>query len=109
WLELQKRCSDQESILAVEKALWMAQLWTDLDIPYGFDDFSKWPQPSKEETRNLSSRINYNTIDQLKLTFPYDASFTEKIRIIFRIIFPAPAHMGIENNSLKIIQLPILY
>lgn len=108
WVELQRRCTSQRALLAVENALLMAQLWTDFKIPVGFEDFSKWPEPSKEEKRNFQYAINQDTIGLFKLIFPDNAGLSEKMRILYRLIFPAPALMGMNETS-KWWFLPVQY
>jgi hypothetical protein len=103
WLELQRRSASQGSILAVENALLMAQLWTDFQIPDEFKDLTKWPAPSKQEVKNFSKAIRHNTLDLIWLIYPKDASLSEKFHVIYRLAFPDYSSMSDTNN------IPILW
>ena len=109
WKELQRRCVQQRVVLPVEKSLLMAQLWTDFRIPAEFENFSKWPAPSKEDEKNLSLALNDKTWDQFRLMFPNDASFMEKVRILYHSAFPEPVLLLGTDSPYKRIYLPILY
>jgi hypothetical protein len=109
WEELIKRSVDFGARLSLEKALKMAILWTGLKIPYGYDDFTKWPAPTENEAIIFSHISKGNTTNKIKLIIPESAGLWEKTRIIFKFAIPAPGIIRLMGSEKKDSILPLLY
>jgi hypothetical protein len=98
WQMLQERSVSWNVRYAVELALKMAELWTDFKIPDGFSNFSLWPEPNKVERvnwHNVKSK-DKSWINMLKLRMPQNLNYYEKVRFVYRILFPPASY--IRNN-----------
>lgn len=49
WTAVREACHGWGARNAVEVALTMAEVWTGLTLPKGFNDFDQWPTPSEKE------------------------------------------------------------
>ena len=90
WEKLQKRSVAWSARLAVELSIEMARAWLDLQLPKGFNDFSKWPKPTDSEVdgwRKLISRNN-RFLTLLSLRMPPSSGAVEKARLFARLVFP---------------------
>ncbi|WP_424358786.1 nucleotidyltransferase domain-containing protein [Methanocella sp. MCL-LM] len=93
WEILLARSVECGARLALEESIKMAQCWTGLQIPPGFSDFSKWPSPDDHEIIAFSHAMDGRTVNLFRMVLPQNASACEKIKLIFRLIFPAPEQM----------------
>lgn len=94
WERLQQSCVENCARIAVEKALVMAQCWTDLQIPPEFADLSQWPEPASFEFEVYSLAVKRRTGNLIGLMFPKSAGFREKIIILCHLVFPSREIMG---------------
>ena len=90
WELLQKRCVEWRARLAVELSIEMARAWLGLRLPQGFDDFTKWPQPTDSEVNGWSKLISrhHRFLDLLSLRIPPSSGVVEKARLFIRLVFP---------------------
>lgn len=111
WRILQDECKHWNNILAVENALKLAQIWTGLSLPQGFEDFSKWPVPSQNELEiwNYSLQRHSNIIAKIKLHWKIPASRWLKIKLMFRDFFPSPRRIQKIGAGSKERWLPLSY
>jgi hypothetical protein len=66
----------------------MAQLWTGLGIPPGFDDFSRWPASTAEEARTFRRMARGDRlIMKISTRFPPVAGAGEKARYLWSLVF----------------------
>ena len=110
WRDLQYRCIEWRSRLALETSLRLAQAWTGVRLPPGFDDFSTWPDPAGERglwttITSRHSRLRSYVLLQLRLA----ASEHGLMRTILALLFPDPALMRLYYPPAEGWRLPIAY
>lgn len=90
WKTLQAKSVEWHGRLAVENLLQLTVEWTGYKTPFGFNDFSSWPAPSKKEKEGWEMV----TIKQpsfksfLKSRLPASGGIKRKLQIILMLIFP---------------------
>lgn len=111
WRLLQLRSVGWGIRLLLEKFMKMAQVWNNLKIPNEFADFSLWPKPSQDELALWPhiTQKNKNVISMLKLRIPGNLDFSEKMRLLFRLIFPMPEHVCVDFPCRYKWQIPWSY
>lgn len=95
WQMLQKKSALYGATRSIQVTLSMAMLWTGLELPPGFDDLSKWPQPEKAEQAALDQiYLSHSDVMFEKIRFMWHCSKTpqEKISLFRYLLFP-PAEM----------------
>jgi hypothetical protein len=91
WGTLQERCVAWRARLPLEQCLKMAQVWTGLKIPDGFDDFSTWPPPTKDETAVWADTMHHHWVTiLLKRSLANPSLLLKRIPSLFRLLFPHP-------------------
>jgi len=95
WGGLRKKSSAWGARLAVEHSLKMAQIWTGLQLPKGFNDFSTWPKPKKAEIVAITNAIQRyeKPANLLKLYLSKTHSLSKKFHVLFKLLFPDPSYM----------------
>lgn len=90
WKLLQERCVAWRARLAVELSFEMAKAWLGLQLPRGFADFSKWPQPTDIEVDGWSRVISrhHRLLSMIRLRMPPCSGAMEKARLFARLVFP---------------------
>jgi hypothetical protein len=111
WRDLQEQAVGWQARLAVERTLRIASLWTDLRLPDGFDDFTRWPEPSKEEKEAFHHglRSRERKLSLFRLYWPRHASISEKAAFLFRVLFPGPEYVRWKCPPRAPYLLPISY
>ena len=85
--------------MAIEKALKLARIVTDLQIPPSFRDFSSWQKPGETEVTAMAYAMKrYRPSTGLKLRLSSYFSFRQKIRFLFRLIHPRPDMIRISED-----------
>ncbi|MCD1294905.1 hypothetical protein CUJ83_07830 [Methanocella sp. CWC-04] len=87
WIKLQKRSVETCARMALENSLIMTTKWTGLKIPSHFDDFSKWPEPTKNEVLAYSYVLqdSKRTFRSMKLKWPASFSMAKKAHILLNV------------------------
>jgi len=100
WGTLNKRSVDQGACLALRDTLTMAQLWTGLEIPFGFNDFSVWSEPTKNELIGYSyaTEKRNKLVSAIKLKWPSNSNIFEKARILRYLMSFIPYILKSNNN-----------
>ena len=95
WKELQELSVAWGARLALERVFYMSSLWTDLTLPKGFRDMTKWPEPSAEEATifHHTLRSRKRKLSLFKLYWPKSKSPFEKAGFIFRLLLPKPTYV----------------
>ena len=90
WEQLQKRSVQWSARRAVELSIEMARAWLGLRLPQGFDDFTKWPQPTDSEVDSWSRVISrhHRLLSMISLRMPPCSGVMEKARLLARLAFP---------------------
>jgi hypothetical protein len=111
WTRLQARSVEMHGRLAVERCLRLAQFWTGLRLPAGFDDFSAWPRVDTLEEGMLDHALRWkkNAVSTFKYYWPVASSFSEKARCLIRILFPSRSYMRITCPPSRPWLLPLSY
>lgn len=111
WTRLQARSVEMHGRLAVERCLRMAQFWTGLRLPAGFDDFSTWPRADAIEEGMVVHAPGWkkNAVSTFKYYWPIASSFREKARYLVRILFPSRSYMKITHPPCRPWLLPLSY
>ena len=111
WISLQTKSVEWGIRLLMERFIKMAQAWYAVKVPGIFADFSKWPRPLQSELAiwpHITQR-NENAISMLKLRISGNLGFFEKMRLLFRLIFPIPGHILIDFPCKYKWQIPRSY
>jgi hypothetical protein len=89
WEALKERSVSWLGRLAVENSLKMAQFWSGLTLPEGFNNFSSWPKPKAEEimTWRHSTR-DYWVKVLLKQSLSSLPALSKLARSLFHLLFP---------------------
>lgn len=91
WAELQEKSVEYGAVRSVQVTLGMAELWTGLKLPPGFDDLSLWPQPGKQELAALAN-LNLNRsalmLDKIRFQWYCSSGLVEKLLLIKFFLFP---------------------
>jgi hypothetical protein len=91
WETLQERCVAWRARLPLEHCLKMAQVWTGLELPEGFDDFSTWPPPTKDEAAVWADTMRHHWVTiLLKRSVLNPSLLFRRIPSLFRLLFPPP-------------------
>ena len=91
WETLQERCVAWRARLPLEHCLKMAQVWTGLELPDGFDDFSTWPPPTKDEAAVWADTMRHHWVTILLKRSVLNPSLLFRcIPSLFRLLFPPP-------------------
>jgi hypothetical protein len=91
WETLQERCVAWRARLPLEHCLKMAQVWTGLELPDGFDDFSTWPPPTKDEAAVWADTMRHHWVTiLLKRSVLNPSLLLRRIPSLFRLLFPPP-------------------
>jgi hypothetical protein len=111
WRDLQEQAVGWKARLAVERVLRIASLWTGLRLPDGFDDFTRWPEPSKEEKEifHHALRSRERKLSLFRLYWPRHAHISRKVAFLFRVLFPRPEYVRWKCPPRARYLLPISY
>ncbi len=91
WEALQERSVFWRARLALEHALKMAEVWFGLQLPDGFNDFSKWPRATDEESMIWSHVMRHHWATFLfKRSLSSPSGLLKLLRSLFRLLFPNP-------------------
>jgi hypothetical protein len=91
WQTLQERCVAWRARLPLEQCLKMAQVWAGLELPEGFDDFSTWPQPTKDESAVWADTMRHHWVTiLLKRSLSNPSLLLKRVPSLFRLLFPHP-------------------
>jgi hypothetical protein len=91
WITLQERCVAWRARLPLEHCLKMAQVWVGLELPDGFDDFSTWPQPTKDEAAVWADTMHHHWVTiLLKRSLANPSLLLKRVPSLFRLLFPHP-------------------
>jgi hypothetical protein len=98
WILLQTRSIEWGIRLLFEKIIKMAEAWNGINVPDGFADFSSWPKPLQNELAiwPYITKKHESTISMLKIRLPGNLNLFEKMRLLFRLIFPPSDYILIE-------------
>jgi hypothetical protein len=107
WANLQKRCVRWSARLAVEEALNLAREWTGINLPSGFEDFSRWPLPADSE-RLIYSNNKFKKVFYLLKSYT-EASPLEKVHLCLEIVFPRPEVIRSSYPMATGLKLPLAY
>lgn len=111
WEELQHLSVQWNARLAVENVLTMARLWTGVEAPSPFRDFSTWPVPNRRDRAvfddALRSRVRRASL--FRLYWPGSGAPREKLRFLLRLIFPHPSYVCWKYPVTSPVQLPASY
>jgi len=90
WEMLKELSIARGARVAMENSLKMAEIWTGLKIPGGFND---WPEPSEMDKAVWFNAGCWteNPGVKIRLYLSSTSSLLEKARYLFRFIFPHPA------------------
>jgi hypothetical protein len=91
WETLHERCVAWKARLPLEQCLKMAQAWTGLELPDGFDNFSTWPPPSEDEAAVWADTMRHHWVTiLLKRSVLNPSLLFRRIPSLFRLLFPPP-------------------
>jgi hypothetical protein len=91
WETLQERCIAWRARLPLEQCLKMAQVWTGLELPEGFDDFSTWPRPTEDESAVWEDTMRHHWVTiLLKRSLSNPSLLLKRIPSLLRLLFPHP-------------------
>jgi hypothetical protein len=91
WETLQKRCVAWRARLPLEHCLKMAQVWAGLELPDGFDDFSTWPRPTKDEATVWADTMRHHWVTiLLKRSLANSSLLLKRVPSLLRLLFPHP-------------------
>jgi hypothetical protein len=91
WETLQEKCVAWRARLPLEHCLKMAQVWTGLELPDGFDDFSTWPPPTKDEAAVWADTMHHHWVTiLLKRSLANPSLLLRRVPSLFRLLFPHP-------------------
>ena len=91
WETLQERCVAWRARLPLEHCLKMAQVWTGLELPDGFDDFSTWPQATKDEAAVWADTMRHHWVTiLLKRSLANPSLLLRRVPSLFRLLLPPP-------------------
>jgi hypothetical protein len=91
WEVLQERSVAWSARLPVEHCLKMAQAWTGLELPEGFDDFSTWPRPTEDEAAVWEDTMRHHWVTiLLKRSLSNPSLILKRIPSLLRLLFPHP-------------------
>mgnify|MGYP000733005366 FL=1 len=91
WETLQERCVAWRARLPLEQCLKMAQAWAGLELPDGFDDFSTWPPPTKDESAVWADTMHHHWVTiLLKRSLANPSLLLKRIPSLLRLLFPHP-------------------
>lgn len=111
WISLQEKSVEWGTRLLLENFIKMAKAWNGIKIPDKYADFSSWPKPSQNELAlwpHITQRQE-NAISMFKLLIPSNLCFFKKMRLVFRLILPTPAHIFINFPCRYKWQIPRSY
>jgi hypothetical protein len=86
---LQRTSVDCMARIAVEKSIKMAQVWTGVQMPEEFGDFSRWPRPSRKEASFNSYYNTHNPVSGLKLALSGGRDLRDTLRELRQHAFPS--------------------
>lgn len=111
WQELQSLSVQWNARLAVENALTMARLWTELQIPMPFADFSLWPEPTPHEAALFQHAVwsRDRRASLLRLYWPQSSSLRTRLRFVLRLLFPDPTYVRWKYPVSSPLRLPLSY
>jgi len=110
WILLQEQCEVWRCRLAMESSLKLAQAWTGLRLPAGFDDFSTWPSADAERKMwtTITSR-HIHTLPYLRLLMSNSMNLRELLRGFLPLLFPDPEIMRLSHPPADGWHLPVAY
>jgi hypothetical protein len=95
WETLQHRSVAWRARLPLEHCLQLAQFWTGLELPEGFDDFSNWPQPTEDESAVWADTLRHHWVTiLLKRSLTNPSRLVRRVPSLFRGRFPHPDIVG---------------
>jgi len=111
WDILQKRSFAWGARLSVEYSIKMAHIWADLQLPKSFNDFSTWPGPEENEIVAVTNAIHIydRPANLLKLYLSCTPSFSKKLHILFKVLFPDLSYIRNTYPSSREWLLPFSY
>jgi hypothetical protein len=111
WNQLKERCGRWGGRIAVEYALRLAQNWTGLSLPQGFNDFSTWPQADPGERISIDKAIRKKDRPDamLKLYLETEASLLRRLGLILRLVFPPPGYIRKVHPPRRNCLMPLSY
>jgi len=110
WEILQERSVAWRARLSVERCLAIAAAWTGLRVPEGFDDFSRWPSPAREERMVWSHarRKSWVTL-LLRMYLARPPGLFKMARSLLHLLFPPPAIVRHTYQPSRRWLLPLSY
>ena len=95
WEQIARTSPAYNARSAVEFSLKAAEKWLGLKIPYGYDDFDRWPPPTPFEAKSWekAARSYDSLVPLLMLCNSPSSSLVEKIRAYFHLAFPDKSSM----------------
>jgi hypothetical protein len=91
WETLQKRCVAWRARLPLEQCLKMAHVWTGLELPEGFEDFSTWPRPTEDESAVWADTMHHHWVTiLLKRSLSNPSLLLKRVPSLLRLLFPHP-------------------
>jgi hypothetical protein len=110
WEVLRQRCSTLKLRLAMKEALKLAQVWYGLQIPGGYNDFTKWLDPEEDEKAELTYLLKKEGPDiRLKGYFGNFLSAPRKIQFLLKFLFPSPDYICMTYPPPRKWLLPLSY
>jgi len=111
WQSLQEQCSKSHLIIPMKLAITAATLWSNVEIPQDFKDFSLWPSPSSEDKRlwEHSRKRNTSFRSNFYLTFQGQHGIREKIKYCCFFIFPPVSYIERYRKSPSITDIPLAH
>jgi hypothetical protein len=110
WKVLQEQCDVWRCRLALETSLKLAQAWTGLRLPSGFDDFSTWPDAAEERGLWTTITSRHNRLGSyILLQLRLSAKERGLMRTILALLFPDPGLMRLYYPPAEGWRLPIAY
>jgi hypothetical protein len=110
WNILQEQCEVWRCRLALESSLKLAQAWTGLRLPTGFDDFSTWPPAAAErEMWATVTARHVHLFPYLSLLLRGSADTRELLRASLHLLFPDRAWMRLKYPPADGWRLPGAY
>jgi hypothetical protein len=110
WQTLQERSIAWRARLPLEHCLKMAQVWAELELPDGFEDFSTWPRPSEDEADVWADTMNHHWVTiLLKRSLSSPSLLLKRIPSLLRLLFPHPDMVRLCYPTSSNWLLPVSY
>ena len=110
WGTLQERSVAWKARLPLEQCLKMAQVWTGLELPDGFEDFSTWPPPTEDESAVWTDTMHHHWVTiLLKRSLSNPSLIIKKVPSLLRLLFPNPDIVRVCYPTSSSWLLPVSY